>query len=60
MMPSCLFVPDFAQKSVPKIGKHALILVQSVNSNGLNTLSPEGGSGGVFFNKIPIIDLDNI
>jgi len=53
-LPSCLFAANFAQKSVPKIGKICTILGAVCNLNVLNTLSKSAGSFGTFSTKSPL------
>src|SRR5208282_3903040 len=59
LMPSCPLAHDFAQKSMPKIGKVALILVQFCNPNVIRNLRLRGRAGPGFFNKKPVGVLDN-
>jgi hypothetical protein len=45
---------------MPKIGKMAQIMVQFCNPNVIRSLRRGGSSGARFFNKNPVIVLDNI
>jgi hypothetical protein len=54
MMPSCLFVDDFAPKSVPKIGRRAPFLVQFVTYSNTMPYLQKRGQREVFSTGIPL------
>src|ERR1700722_404461 len=53
-LPSCLLAANFAQKSVPKIGKICTILGAVPNLNDMNTLSAISRSSRDFSTKTPL------
>lgn len=53
-VPRCQFVVNFAQKSVPKIGKRGTVLGAICNLNELNILWATGRSFGDFSTKTPL------
>jgi hypothetical protein len=53
-VPSCLLTRNFAQKSMPKIGKMALGMVQFSNPNVIRNLRRTGSPGGDFSTNTPL------